>query len=64
MSVLINKQKTEKKIVTVARKFRFWKTQTQLWSALSSGSATATKGQLISECLFGVLNFPKNQRKI
>ena len=22
------------------------------------------KGQLISECLFGVLNFPKNQRKI
>ena len=22
-----------------------------------------TKGQLISECLFGVLNFPKNQRK-
>ena len=51
MSVLINKQKTEKKIVTVARKFRFWKTQTQLWSALSSGAATATKGQLISECL-------------
>ena len=23
-----------------------------------------TKGQLISECLFDVLNFPKNQRKI
>ena len=23
-----------------------------------------TKGQLISECLFGALNFPKNQRKI
>ena len=22
------------------------------------------KGQLISECLFGILNFPKNQRKI
>ena len=24
----------------------------------------ATKGQLISECLFGFLNFPKNQQKI
>ena len=23
-----------------------------------------TKGQLISECLFDILNFPKNQRKI
>ena len=23
-----------------------------------------SKGQLISECLFGVLNFPKNQQKI
>ena len=23
-----------------------------------------TKGQIISECLFDVLNFPKNQRKI
>ena len=22
------------------------------------------KGQLISECIFGVLNFPKTQRKI
>ena len=27
--------------------------------AIESGT-----GQLISECLFGVLNFPKNQRKI
>ena len=27
-------------------------------------SHTYTKGQLISECLFDVLNFPKNQRKI
>jgi hypothetical protein len=22
------------------------------------------KGQLISECLFGILNFPKNQKNI
>ena len=26
-------------------------------------AAAATKGQLISECPFGVLNFPKLQRK-
>ena len=24
----------------------------------------STKGQLISECIFGVLNFPKQQQKI
>ena len=27
-------------------------------------AAAATKGQLISECLFDVLNFPKNNEKI
>ena len=27
-------------------------------------SACASKGQLMSECLFDFLNFPKNQQKI
>ena len=27
-------------------------------------SVQGHKGQLISECLFGILNFPKKQRKI
>jgi hypothetical protein len=30
----------------------------------SPGKVVAFKGQLISECLFDILKFPKNQRKI
>ena len=34
-------------------------------SSLASASANASgKGQIISECIFDVLNFPKKQRKI
>ena len=29
-----------------------------------AGTRATAKGQLISECLFGALNFRKNQRKI
>jgi hypothetical protein len=39
-------------IARVTEAMKFWLKQ------------TAAKGQLISECLFDVLNFPKNQRKI
>ena len=40
-----------------------------LWVAYNEflkvcNAAEITKGQIISECLFDFLNFPKNQRKI
>jgi hypothetical protein len=39
------------------------KPNTQVWN-IKKDQNVATKGQLISECLFDVLNLPKNQRKI
>jgi hypothetical protein len=43
-----------------------WKMQDILWPTLATVSLvklTVVTGQLISECLFDVLNFPKTQRK-
>ena len=44
-------------------KFKAKKSLLNSW-CFDSHSFSAFKGQLISECLFDVLNFPKNQRKI
>ena len=41
-----------------------WKIEEEARLRFSALNESDAKGQIMSECIFDVLNFPKNQRKI